>query len=224
MSFVRSPRTRFMGLALLAAAALAAIAVALLSTSPATRADVNLNNLDCHGHLEKGSPATDEVGDTNVGYTLACNGPITGYSLFSVKPIQGYETEVFGLDARSGAVFPNDSFSCTGDVPSYGINCNGFAGFLDNAKLSYDPSQKSYVQIKGNFSIDGSICDEPRADVVATVMTATKAANGNVVQSISGPFPVGRPTKTGCKYTKNAAKPIMPRDGADSSGDDSDVG
>lgn len=224
MSFARSPRTRLMGLVLLALAALAAVAVALLSTSPATRADVNLNNLDCHGSLTKGSPATDEVGDTNVGYRLACNGPITGYSLFSVKPIQGYETEVFGTDAKTGAVYPNDSFSCTGDVPAYGINCNGFAGFLDNAKLTYDPSQKSYVQIKGNFSIEGSICDEPRADVVATVVTATKNATGGIVQSISGPYPVGRPTGTGCKYTKGAAKPIMPRDGADSSGDDSDVG
>lgn len=205
-----------------AAALATAIALLLVLQPAASPADVNLNNLDCQGHIGKGTPATDEVGDANVGYSFACNGPITGFSLLSSKEIGGYETETFGLDPKTGGPYPSDSFSCNGGLPGYGINCNGFAGFTDNAKLEYDPSQKSYVLIKGNFSIDGGLCDEPRPDVVLTVMTATKAANGNVVQAISGPYGLGRPR--GCPATKFSGKLRVPRPDKPLSGDESNVG
>lgn len=204
------------------AAAVAAAAVLVLVLLPSAGADVNLNNLDCQGHIAKGEPEKDEVDDTNVGYTFACNGPITGYSILSSKEVQGYETEVFGIDAKTGAPYPNDSFSCTGDLPGYGLNCNGFAGFLNNADLTYDPSQKTYVTIKGNFSIDGALCDEPRTDVVLTVMTATKNASGGIVQAISGPYGLGRPR--GCKPSKFSGKTRVPKPDRAQNGDDVDLG
>lgn len=170
----------------------------------------NLNNLDCRGHVTKGAPEKDEVGDTNVRYTFACSGPITGYSLLSSNEIQGFETEVFGTDKTTGAVFPNDSVSCSGDVPTFGINCVGFIGYLDNASQTANGQVKSYVNVSGNFSIDQEICDEPRTDVVLFVATATRS-NASRPQALAGPFSLGRPQKAGCKPTALSGKLRVPK-------------
>jgi hypothetical protein len=211
------------------ASALAALAVAgmtlvmlLTHTTPAP-ADVNFNNLDCRGHVEKAPDSVDDPGSTQVKYVFACNGPITGYQIQPNLEVQSLETEVFGTD-KTGAVYPNDSFSCNGDLPGYGVNCVGFAGFLDNSKRTYDPSQKSYVNVSGTFSIDEDICAEPRVDPLLTVMTAGVASNGNVTQSISGPFDLGRPVKTGCKLSKTHTARRIPDDSQDTDASDSDVG
>lgn len=223
MNIAKSLRGKALASALAAFAIAGLTLVLLLSHSTPAPADVNFNNLDCQGHVEKGTPDPDDPTSTQVKYVFACNGPITGYQIQPNLEVQSIETEVFGTD-KAGVPYPSDSFSCNGDLPGYGVNCVGFAGFLDNAKRTYDPSQKSYVTIGGTFSIDGDICAEPRVDPLLTVMTAGIAANGNPTQAISGPFDLGRPVKTGCKLTKNAAKRRIPDESADTDASDSNVG
>ena len=219
MNIVTSIRGRWLAVGMAAVAALAAALVLLLAHSAPAPADVNLNNLDCRGHVQKGSPAKDETGSPQVKYVFACNGPITGFQIQPNVEVQGYETEVFGIDAKTQAVVPTDSFSCNGDLPGYGINCVGNAGFLDNKLQTYDPSQKSYVQIPGQFSITGDICAEPRVDPLLTVVTAVKNSDGTVAQKIAGPFDLGRPSKSGCKASASSGKIRIPSTGPDTSGD-----
>lgn len=224
MNITTSLRGKAAALALAALATVGIALVVLLNHSAPATADVNFNNLDCHGHVEKAPESEDDPGATQVKYSFACNGPITGYQIQPNLEVQSIETEVFGFDRKANAPYPSDSFSCNGDLPGYGINCVGFAGFLDNAKRTYDPSQKSYVLIQGTFSIDEDICAEPRVDPLLTVMTAGVASNGNVTQAISGPFDLGRPLKTGCKLTKNAAKRRIPDSSTDTDASNVDVG
>lgn len=210
-----------LGVAALVGAAI--VALLLTQSSPSTAA-VQLNSMDCAGHVEKAPDSEDDPGATQVRYDIACNGPITGYQIQPNLEVQSYETETFGIDRKTGQPYPNDSFSCAGDLPGYGINCTGFAGFLDNAKRTYDPSQKSYVLISGTFSIDGDICAEPRVDPLLTVMTAGIGSNGNVTQAISGPYDLGRPIKTGCKLKRGAPKQRIPNLGPDTDASNSDIG
>ena len=223
MNIVRSLRGRTLAAALSTLAALAVAAFMLLAHSASAPADVNFNNLDCRGHIEKAPDSPDDPGATQVLYAIACSGPITGYSIQSNLEVESIETEVFGLDP-SGNPYPSDSFSCNGDLPGYGINCVGFAGFLDNSKLTYDPTQKSYVTMKGHFSINGDICAEPREDPILTVVTAGKAANGNVTQAISGPFDLGRPRHSGCRGTKFSGKTRIPNTGSDTDASNTNIG
>jgi hypothetical protein len=223
VNIARSLRGKALASALAALAVVGMTLVVLLSHTTPAPADVNFNNLDCHGHTEKAPDSPDDPGATQVKYSFACNGPITGYQIQPNLQVQSIETEVFGVDRTTGAPYPNDSFSCNGDLPGFGVNCVGFAGFLDNGKRTYDPSQKSYVLIQGTFSIDEDICAEPRVDPLLTVVTAGISGT-NVTQSISGPFDLGRPVKTGCKLTKNAAKRRIPNEGTDTDASNSDIG
>src|SRR5215470_15266437 len=178
-------------------AALAALLVAgasllllLNGTKPAT-ADQNPNNTDCRGHVEKGEPSPDDPTATQVKYVFACSGPITGYQIQPQVPAQSIDTEVFALDRTTGQVVPTDSFSCQGEIPSYGINCVGVYG-------------GNYEIVPGQFSIDAKLCDEPRVDPLLTVVYATKTSTGAVTQAIAGPFDLGRPR--GCPKSAGNGK------------------
>jgi hypothetical protein len=209
LNIQKSLRGRAGALVLAALAALGTAVVLLLSHSAPAPADVNFNNLDCRGSITKGEPAADDPSATQVRYRFACNGPITGYSLQTNTEIQAIETEVFGTDA-AGAVYPDDSFSCNGDLPGYGVNCVGKAGWTDFGKGLYDPSKKSYVVVSGQYEIEGGICDEPRTDPNLTVATAYKDAKGVVTQALSGPYDLGRPRRAGCKATKYSGRTRIP--------------
>lgn len=223
MNIVKSLRGRSVAAALGTLAALAAAAIVLLAHSASAPADVNFNNLDCRGHIEKAPDSPDDPGATQVLYSIACNGPITGYAIQTNNEVESIETEVFGVD-KNGAPYPSDSFSCNGDLPGYGINCVGFAGFLDNTKLTFDTTQKSYVTMKGHFSINTDICAEPRLDPLLTVVTAGKNAAGTVTQAISGPFDLGRPRHSGCTPTKFSGKTRIPNQGANTDAANTDIG
>src|SRR6188472_545598 len=184
-------------------AALAALLVAgallLLLLGGGTRqaiADDNPNNNDCRGHVEKGAPSPDDPTATQVKYVFACSGPITGYQIQPQIPAQSIDTEVFALDRATKQVVPTDSFSCQGEIPSYGINCVGvYAG--------------NYEIVNGQFSIDPKLCAEPRVDPLLTVVYASKNASGAVVQAMAGPFDLGRPR--GCpKSASNGRWRIPP--------------
>jgi hypothetical protein len=183
-------------------AALAALLVAgasllllLNGTKPAS-ADQNPNNTDCRGHLEKGDPSPDDPTATQVKYVFACSGPITGYQIQPQVPATSIDTEVFALDRTTKQVVPTDSFSCQGDIPSYGINCVGTYG-------------GNYEIVSANFSIDPKLCAEPRVDPLLTVVYASR--NGNTVtQAIAGPFDLGRPR--GCPKSAANGKWRIPQE------------
>jgi hypothetical protein len=183
-------------------AALAALLVAgasllllLNGTKPAS-ADQNANNTDCRGHVEKGAPSPDDPSATQVKYVFACSGPITGYQIQPQVPAQSIDTEVFALDGTTKQVVPTDSFSCQGEIPSYGINCVGtYSG--------------KYEIVSGQFSIDPKLCDEPRVDPLLTVVYAVRTATG-VTQAIAGPFDLGRPH--GCPKSAQNGKWRIPQE------------
>jgi hypothetical protein len=183
-------------------AALAALLVAgaslllLLNGSKPASADQNANNTDCRGHAEKGEPSPDDPTATQVKYVFACSGPITGYQIQPQIPAQSIDTEVFALDSATKQVVPTDSFSCSGIIPSYGINCVGtYAG--------------KYEIVNGQFSIDPKLCDEPRVDPLLTVVYAVRTATG-VTQAIAGPFDLGRPR--GCPKSAQNGKWRIPQE------------
>jgi hypothetical protein len=76
----------------------------------------------------------------------------------------------------------SDTFSCSGEVPGYAVNCVGAA-------------KTGYETISGQFAIGTKICAEPRVDPLLTV-TYAYLEKGSVTQAISGPFDLGRPS--GC--------------------------
>jgi hypothetical protein len=183
-------------------AALAALLVAgaslllLLNATKPASADQNPNNTDCRGHLEKGDPSPDDPTATQVKYVFACSGPITGYQIQPQIPATSIDTEVFGLDRTTKQVVPTDSFSCQGDIPSYGINCVGTYG-------------GNYDVVSANFSIDPKLCAEPRVDALLTVVYATRSGN-SVTQAIAGPFDLGRPR--GCPKSAANGKWRIPQE------------
>ena len=120
--------------------------------------------------------------------------PITGYQIQPQVPAQSIDTEVFAIDRTTKQVVPTDSFSCQGEIPSYGINCVGTYG-------------GKYEIVSGQFSIDPKLCDEPRVDPLLTVVYATRTATG-VSQAIAGPFDLGRPQ--GCPKSASNGKWRIP--------------
>jgi hypothetical protein len=182
-------------LAVLVVAGASLLLLLLNGTRPAS-ADQNANNTDCRGHVEKGAPSPDDPKATQVMYVFACSGPITGYQIQPQVPAQSIDTEVFALDRTTKQVVPTDSFSCQGEIPSYGINCVGVYG-------------GNYETVSGQFSIDPKLCDEPRVDPLLTVMYATKSSTGAVAQAIAGPFDLGRPR--GCPKSAGNGKWRIPQ-------------
>lgn len=199
-----SHSARRWSLALALVALLAALASALLLArgNETAVADNNPNTYDCRGHIGKGAPSPDDPTATQVKYTFACSGPITGYQVQPDHAVQSLDTEVFATDRQTREVVPSDSFSCSGDFPGYGVNCVG----------TY---QGNYENVEGQFSIDEKLCDEPRVDPLLTVVYATKDATGKVVQAISGPYDLGRPR--GCKKSARGGKTRIPASSPDES-------
>ena len=72
-----------------------------------------------------------------------------------------------------------DTFSCSGEVPGYALNCVG-------------ATKAGYETITGQFAIGTKLCKEPRVDPLLTV-TYAYLEKSVVTQAISGPFDLGRP-------------------------------
>jgi hypothetical protein len=76
-----------------------------------------------------------------------------------------------------------NSFSCSGEIPGYALNCVG-------------ATKTGYETMTGQFAIGSKLCVEPRVDPLLTV-TYAYLEKGVVTQAISGPYDLGRPA--GCK-------------------------
>jgi hypothetical protein len=156
-------------------------AAALLLAAPAISAaeESNPNNYNCLGHL---APGTPELGseEQQVNYTFYCNGPITGYQVSSQIPVSGIQSPPLVSKERVALA---DSFSCSGEIPGWAVNCVG-------------ATKAGWENITGQFAIGTKICAEPRVDALLTV-TYAYLEKGVVTQAISGPCDLGRPT--GCR-------------------------
>jgi len=180
---------------LAAAVGSAALLLALPAVSGAEES--NPNNYNCLGHLAPGSPEEGSE-EQQVRYVFYCNGPITGYQLQSQIPVTGIQSPPLVASNATKATLP-DTFSCSGEVPGFALNCVGLA-------------KGGYETITGQFAIEHKLCAEPREDPLLTV-TYAYLEKGAVVQAISGPFDLGRPL--GCKpdgysgWTRLSPKPAM---------------
>jgi hypothetical protein len=168
--------------------ALAGLAVPAVSHAE----ESNPNNYECLGSIAPGKP---EVGseEQQVAYVFYCNGPITGYQLQAQIPLTGVQTPPLVTAGASVLGAPTgkpltDTFSCSGEVPGYAVNCVGLA-------------KQGYETISGQFAIGTKICTEPRVDPLLTV-TYAYLEKGVVTQAISGPFDLGRPN--GCPPSANS--------------------
>jgi hypothetical protein len=160
-------------------AALAALTGALalaLTPSLAQAEESNPNILNCLGHVEAGTAEALSEGQP-VQYEFYCDGPITGYQLQSQIPMTGIQSPP--LVARLEGKALSDSFSCSGDVPGYALNCVGAA-------------KGPWERITGSFDIGTKLCTEPRVDPLLTV-TYAYLEKGVVTQAIAGPFDLGKP-------------------------------
>jgi hypothetical protein len=157
-----------------------AIALLLGTAAPAHAEESNPNNYACLGHLSGGQA---ELGsdEQQVRYTFLCNGPITGYQVQSQVPVTGIQSPPDVTDLQLKPV--TDTFSCSGDIPGFAVNCVGGAKTPDE-------------WISGQFAIGSKLCAEPRVDALLTV-TYAYLEKGAIVQAISGPFELGRPQ--GCR-------------------------
>lgn len=157
-------------------------AVALLFATPALShaEESNPNNYNCLGGIAAGAP---EEGSTEqqVKYSFYCNGPITGYQIQAQIPVTGIQSPPLTSAIPAGTAL-SDTFSCSGEVPGFALNCVG-------------STKGGYETIAGQFAIGTKLCVEPRVDPLLTV-TYAYLEKGVVTQAISGPYDLGRPT--GC--------------------------
>jgi hypothetical protein len=170
----------------------------LLAAAPRTHAEeTNPNNYNCFGGLAAGTPEAGSE-EQQVQYTFHCNGPITGYQLQAQIPLTGISSPPLVTSIPAGTPL-TDTFSCSGEVPGYALNCVGAA-------------KAGYEQITGQFAIDTKLCAEPRVDPLLTV-TYAYVEKSAIVQAISGPFDLGRPN--GCTpdahsgATRLAPRPLI---------------
>jgi hypothetical protein len=155
-----------------------ALSLAMVASAHAEEAGTegSPNDLNCIGHISAGTP---ELGseEQQVRYTFYCDGPITGYQLETNIPVNGFEASPLVTNIKNEAL--SDTFSCGGEIPGWADNCEG------SAKAGWET-------ITGQFSIEQSLCQEPRVDPLLTV-TDIYTEKGVVTQAISGPFDLGRP-------------------------------
>jgi hypothetical protein len=155
---------------------------ALLLAIPAVSGaeESNPNNYNCLGHLAPGAPEEGSE-EQQVRYIFYCNGPITGYQVEPQIPLTGIQSPPLVTDVKGNTA--SDTFSCSGDIPGYAVNCVGSA-------------KSGYETVTGQFAIGTRLCAEPRVDALLTVAYAY-LEKGVVTQAISGPYDLGRPA--GCR-------------------------
>jgi hypothetical protein len=153
--------------------------LALLLATPALShaEESNPNNYNCLGSVAAGTPEEGSE-EQQVKYSFYCNGPITGYQIQAQIPVTGIQSPPLVSAIRAGTAL-SDTFSCSGEVPGYALNCVGAA-------------KGGYETIAAQFAIGTKLCAEPRVDPLLTV-TYAYLEKGVVTQAISGPFDLGRP-------------------------------
>ena len=190
-----SPLTRSRA-ALWLTAALGCLALLLAAPAVSRAEESNPNQYSCFGSITKGTPEEGSE-EQQVQYSFYCDGPITGYQLQSQIPVTGISSPP-SLTALGPETALTDTFSCSGEIPGYALNCVGATKY-------------GFERITGQFAIGTQICAEPREDPLLTV-TYAYLEKGVITQAISGPFDLGRPV--GCApdaqsgWTRLNPKPV----------------
>jgi hypothetical protein len=157
------------------------LALALALPAIGRAEESNPNNLNCIGGIGRG--VTEEGSEEQqVAYSFYCNGPITGYQLQAQVPVSGIGAAPLVSSMQAGLTpgpALKDTFSCSGELPGYALNCVGAA-------------KNGYELVAGQFAIEKKLCVEPRVDPLLTV-TYAYLEKGVITQAISGPFDLGRP-------------------------------
>jgi hypothetical protein len=158
-------------------AAIVGFLALLLATPAMSHAEDNPNNYACLGSLTAGQ-AEEGSEEQQVQYSFYCDGPITGYQLQTQVPLTGLAGQP-AVTSNATSKPLSETFSCSGEVPGYALNCVGLA-------------DEGYQTITGQFAIGTKLCKEPRVDPLLTV-TYAYLEKGVVTQAISGPIDLGRP-------------------------------
>ncbi len=151
----------------------------LPAAAPSQAAETNPNNYQCTGHIAAGKPE-EGSSEQQVQYTIACNGPISGYAIQTgAVQTTGFESAPL-VSNEKGEAITTASFSCNGEIPGFGFDCvgNTTAGFQI---------------VTGQFAIGSPLCAEPRVDPKLTVAYAYLNEKKVITQALSGPFDLGRP-------------------------------
>jgi hypothetical protein len=164
------------------------LALALAAPSVSQAEESNPNNYNCIGQLSAGTPEEGSE-EQQVAYSFYCDGQVTGYQLAAQVPVTGISSpplvsELTTAGLTGGGKALNDTFSCSGEVPGYALNCVGSS------------TKAGYELVAGQFAIGKKLCVEPRVDPLLTV-TYAYLEKGAITQAIAGPFDLGRPK--GCK-------------------------
>jgi hypothetical protein len=162
------------------AATVGSVAVSLAGPAIGHAEEANPNNYSCLGGLSAGAPEPGSE-DHQVRYAFYCNGPVSGYQVQAQVPVTGIQSPPL-VTSLQGTTLA-DTFSCSGEIPGYAVNCVGAA-------------KAGYETITGQFAIGTRLCAEPRVDALLTV-TYAYLEKDVVTQAISGPFELGRPS--GCR-------------------------
>ncbi len=163
----------------------------------------------CGGSLKRAKPTLDDP--SLVSYKFNCNGGITAYTLIVLRKsndfntVDDYASSVSVFDP-TGNPLSTASFSCTGEIPGDGINCNAGAGGSmpspDWAEGTFDATEPYCANIPAG-SPAGTKPD-PAAVVELVVSDSTGAEDGPFRLRLAGKCPAVHATSK--SKTKPATK------------------
>ena len=148
----------------------------------------------CGGTLKRAKATPDDPNLLN--YKFNCNGGISAYTLIVLrKPndfntIDDFASSVLVVDP-TGNPLSTASFSCSGEIPGYGINCNAGAGGSmaspDWAEGTFDTTDPYCPNIPKAASAGTK--PEPGAVVELVVTDSTGAEDGPFRLRLAGKCP-----------------------------------
>ena len=167
----------------------------------------------CGGKLKLAKPTAD---DPNLlSYKFNCNGGITAYTLIVLrKPndsntIDDFASSVSVFDP-SGNPLSTASFSCAGEIPGDGVNCNAGAGGSmaspDWAEGTFDTTEPYCANIPPGSKAGAK--RDPAAVVELVVSDTTGAEDGPFRLRLSGKCPAVHATSKSKTTKKVAARPV----------------
>jgi len=165
----------------------------------------------CGGSLKRAKPTLDDPNLVN--YKFNCSGGITAYTLIVLrKPNDSNTVDDFASGVSvfdpTGNPLSTASFSCTGEIPGNGINCNAGAGGSmpspDWAEGTFDATEPYYPNIPAG-SAAGTKPD-PGAVVELVVSDSTGAEDGPFRLRLAGKCPAVHATSKSKAKAKSAVK------------------
>ena len=165
---------------LLASLATAALCAGAFLVLPGT---ASASSVSCRGHLD---PSTDAPVPDVFDYQFVCDEEILAYSIVTNRSTDYFDTEpvVFVGNPKDGNA-SNEAFSCEGNIPGFGVGCNGKA----------TPDASGLRWIVGGLGYGSDPCAKHAkgqgVKVWLTVVTTQHKADGTPYTASSQPFRLG---------------------------------